>query len=126
VRVIGSKRIAMLVTDGTFDGSKAAEANRLGVRVVKPDDFSTFLDYLQPARLPRHAAALTLRSEIAVASSNGPHTLSDEVVSANHGEQPRDNPADIRLWARANGYSVGVRGRIKSSVIAAYNARSKT
>ena len=80
---------------------------------------STLLDYLQPARLPRHAAALTLRPDSTVANSNGSRTLSDQVVSPNSGEQPRDNPADIRRWPRENGYSVGVRGRIHSIVIAA-------
>jgi hypothetical protein len=94
VRVIGavSKRVAMLVTDGTSDGTKAAEANRLGVRIVKPEELSSLLDYLQPARLPRHAAALTLRSDIAVANSNGVRTLSDQVVSPDRGEQPARQP----------------------------------
>jgi DNA polymerase-3 subunit epsilon len=126
VRVIGavSKRVAMLVTDGTFDGTKAADANRLGIRVVTPSEFSTLLDYLQPARLPRHAAALTLPSDSTVANSNGSRTLPNQVASPNGGEPPRDNPAEIRRWARENGYSVGVRGRIDSIVIAAYDARS--
>src|SRR5437773_187066 len=64
---------------------------------------STLLDYLQPARLPRHAAALTLRPDSTVANSNGSRTLSDQVVSPNSGEQPRDNPADIRRSARETG-----------------------
>ena len=38
-----------------------------------------------------------------VANSNGSRTLSDQVVSPNSGEQPRDNPPDIRRWARETG-----------------------
>jgi DNA polymerase-3 subunit epsilon len=54
VRVIGavSRQTAMLVTDGTFSGGKAADASALATRVVHPDQFAILLTHLQPA-LPR-------------------------------------------------------------------------
>lgn len=56
VRVINavSRQTAMLITDGTFSGGKAADASALAIRVVHPDQFAVLLEHLQPA-LPRQA-----------------------------------------------------------------------
>ena len=60
------------------------------------------------AALPGHYSAalstlLDYLPDSTVANSNGSRTLSDQVVSPNSGEQPRDNPPDIRRWARETG-----------------------
>jgi DNA polymerase-3 subunit epsilon len=51
VRVMNnvSSRTALLVTDGSFSGGKAADAAALGTRCVHPDEFAILLDHLQPA-----------------------------------------------------------------------------
>jgi DNA polymerase-3 subunit epsilon len=51
VRVIGgvSAKTALLVTDGSMDGTKAAKARELGTRTVHPDVYSVLLEHLQPA-----------------------------------------------------------------------------
>lgn len=94
VRVVGavSRRVSMLVTDGGFVGIKAGDAVRLGVRGVHPNQFAIMLDYLQPATEARRTEA------------GGP------------------DAAEIRRWARANGHEVGSRGRLDSTVVAAYRA----
>lgn len=52
VRVLGgvSRKTVMLVSDGTMDGTKAANAAELGTRVVHPDQFEVLLQHLQPAK----------------------------------------------------------------------------
>jgi DNA polymerase-3 subunit epsilon len=52
VRVMSSvtRNSAMLVSDGSMDGTKAASAADLGTRVVHPDEFEVLLIHLQPAR----------------------------------------------------------------------------
>lgn len=51
VRVLGavSRQTAMLVSDGSFSGGKAADAAVLATRVVHPDQFVVLLKHLQPA-----------------------------------------------------------------------------
>jgi DNA polymerase III subunit epsilon len=113
VHVIGavSARTAMLITDGTFHGTKAGEADRLGTRVVTPETFAVLLNHLQPA--PRRAAVpgatLTVRLPGQTAATDG------EVVD-------RLDPALVRAWARENGRTVGDRGRLPTDLIAAYRA----
>jgi DNA polymerase III subunit epsilon len=61
VRVMNnvSSRTALLVTDGSFSGGKAADAAALGTQCVHPAEFATLLDHLQPTarktsvRVPR-------------------------------------------------------------------------
>ena len=59
VRIIGnvSPKTAMLITDGTMDGTKAAKARDLGTRTVHPGTYTILLEHLQPA-LTRAAKAV--------------------------------------------------------------------
>ncbi len=41
-------------------------------------------------------------------------------------QTPAESPAQIREWARANGYEVNERGRIPASVVAAYRVAHGT
>jgi DNA polymerase-3 subunit epsilon len=51
VRITGSVsgKTTLLVSDGTINGNKEADAKRLDLRVVGPDVFRTLLEYVQPA-----------------------------------------------------------------------------
>jgi len=122
VRIIGgvSTRIAMLVTDGSMDGTKAAKARDLGTRVVHPDVYAVLLAHLQPA-VSRGAQPLPLTHatpDPRHPPNTAPETASEPVPSVAGGP----NPADVRAWARANGVEVGVRGRLHKAVIDAYVA----
>lgn len=117
VRIVGnvSRLTAMLVTDGSFAGGKLARATEIGTRVVHPDMFEVLLRHLQPASLLRGRALTTARPEAAVARSSG--EVSTAIDSA-----PTVSPAQIRAWAAANGYSIGVRGRLPLEVVEAFAA----
>ncbi|MBM6402620.1 exonuclease domain-containing protein [Phycicoccus sonneratiae] len=116
VRVVGgvSAKTAMLVSDGTMNGTKAAKAREIHCRVEHPDTYAILLRHLQPA-LPREARALP-------ASQIHPKHASREDATAvavpSSGAGP--NPAVVRAWARANGYEVGTRGRLHKDLIDAY------
>ena len=115
VRVLGavSRRVAMLVTDGGFDGTKAAAARELGTRTVSPEEFAVLLKHLQPALPRRHGVAQgTSTSELAGAAEPQPTV-----------ESSTGAPRAIRDWARQNGFEVGIRGRLPSHVLDAYRAR---
>jgi DNA polymerase III subunit epsilon len=110
VRVLGgvSRRTAMLVTDGTFAGTKAGAAAELGVRTVPPETFEVLLRHLQPAAARRPApAAAAVPAGVAVPA--GPAA-------------GRPDPAIVRRWARTNGYEVGDRGRLPAELYEAYAA----
>ena len=51
VRITGSVsgKTNLLVSDGTINGNKDADAAKLGVRSVTPDKYRKLLDYIQPA-----------------------------------------------------------------------------
>jgi DNA polymerase-3 subunit epsilon len=121
VRVIGSvsRRVALLVSDGTMDGTKAADARALGTRVVHPDELVVMLDHLQPA-LPR-AVKASVKTGAGPGSSEipgKPLPSTDTVLT--EATPPSAPPGVIRAWAREQGYEVGERGRLHSDVIAAY------
>lgn len=113
VRVSGSvsRMTRMLVTDGSMMGTKRAKADQLGTRVVSPDEFSQLLRFIQPAVAPvestKASAAKVKRESSAPSqsalSSAGPWT-----------------PSDVRTWALANGFEVGVRGRLPAEIVDAY------
>jgi DNA polymerase-3 subunit epsilon len=51
VRITGSVsgKTTMLVSDGSINGNKDTDAQRLGVRVIGPIEFKQLMDYVQPA-----------------------------------------------------------------------------
>ena len=97
-----SRKTALLVSDGTVDGTKARAARELGTRVVTPNTFQTLLDHVQPALTP---------------SQRAPRSRANPVRPST------DDSADstrVRQWARDNGITVGERGRISQDVLDAY------
>lgn len=112
VRVMNSvsTKTFALVTDGGFSGGKAADAARLGCRIVHPDDFATLLQHLQPA-IARQ------RKKVPVRETPRSTSHQDAVDSA---PAERADPAVVRQWARDNGYAVGTRGRIHEDLFDAY------
>lgn len=101
VRVVGgvSGKTAMLVSDGSMDGTKAAKARELGTRLVHPDEFEVLLRHVQPAI---ETGAPTKARRV------GPSLPSDV------------DPNKVRRWARANGFEIGDRGRIRADIMEAY------
>lgn len=113
VRVLNgvSRRTAMLVSDGAFDGTKADAARRLGTRTIHPDVFATLLVHLQPALPRRPVAPAGTRTTVPTAPAAP--------------EDPAGRPVDaaaVRRWARANGWAVGDRGRLPQDVVKAYGS----
>ena len=109
-----SSRTAMLVTDGSFSGGKADNADLHGTRSVHPDEFAILLTHLQPAAKKATAAVPRPCTAPAPASLEGAdaRSLPAAHVSA--------SPAVVRAWARANGWDVGERGRLPTEITAAY------
>ena len=120
VRVMGnvSRLTALLVTDGTMDGTKLAKAHEVGTRIIHPDTFETLLTHLQPALVtdaPRPSTA-----------KPGPIPTKPSGSEGNGSQVAPASPTMIRSWALANGYEVGVRGRIAADIVDAYrNAHSE-
>ncbi|OLR93563.1 Lsr2 family DNA-binding protein [Actinokineospora bangkokensis] len=109
VRVMGnvSRRTALLVTCGDFTGTKAKSAASLGTRCVPPEDFAVLLEHLQPAARPTPAPQRTPK-------------LAPTPPAVNAVAVPTVSPAEMRAWARTNGYEVSDRGRVPADVVAAY------
>lgn len=106
VRVLGSVSglTAMLVTDGSFAGGKLERAHELGTRIVDPGVYAALLKHLQPTlvatpKVKATTPAATRRSTPGTAAGT---------------------PGEIRAWGIANGYAVGVRGRLSAELKAAY------
>ncbi len=118
VRVVGSvsRLTAILVTDGGFQGTKAAKAAELGIRVVHPDDFETLLSFLQPAAPPPPPRTTSVGETRATAHPELEQTVPASTQQGANGA----SPSVVRTWAIANGLEVGVRGRIHADVFAAY------
>lgn len=122
VRVMNnvSARTAMLVTDGTFSGGKLADAQALGTRTVKPDEFATLLRHLQPAVRERKATIPVQRPQAAAADvAGGEAELVPVCAAATAADVP---PAQVRAWALERGYAVGQRGRMPAEIFEAYRA----
>ena len=111
VRVLNavSARTAMLVSDGSFHGTKADEAIRLGTRVVTPEAFSVLLKHLQPARQRTSSQPSHVRLP------RQPEPRATGVLDG-------CDPARVRAWARENGLTVGDRGRLPTDLIEAYRS----
>lgn len=116
VRVVGavSRQTAMLVTDGSFHGNKAAKAAELSIRVVHPDEFEVLLTHLQPAVSPPQVRQGHVTPEVG-SSEVVPHPS----ISTQSGARGA-SPSVVRAWAIANGIEVGARGRLHSDVFDAY------
>ena len=125
LRVIGSvsAKVALLVSDGTVSGGKAADAKFLGTRVVHPEEFEVLLNHVQPA-LPREARPLP-RSR----APKGTRDNSKQQSGGNNQSPAKAaalvlpegvTPADVRQWGRENGWGVGSRGRLNPKLVAAY------
>lgn len=113
VRVMGnvSGRTSMVVTDGSFAGTKLARAHELGTRVVDPELYALLLKHLQPAQSP-----VPQKSQRAMPiSAAGTPTAVRSAAS----------PSDIRAWGVANGFAVSVRGRLSADLIGAYELASR-
>jgi DNA polymerase III subunit epsilon len=100
-----SRTTTLLVSDATVTGTKARAAAEFGVRVAHPDEFEQLLDHVQPA-IPRPA---TQPTRPPATHDSGRREPSDTV-----------DPSLVRQWARANGISVGTRGRLHQDVFDAY------
>ena len=115
VRVVDSvsARTALLVTDGSSDGEKARKAVELDVRHVHPADFALLLDVLQPS---------TERGTTPPATTSTPPGPPPAAVVTPEFDAPLapPSPADVRTWARANGFKVGNRGRLPRQLSDAY------
>ncbi|AEG43664.1 DNA polymerase-3 subunit epsilon [Isoptericola variabilis J7] len=118
VRVLGSvsRLTAMLVTDGSFSGTKLAKATELGIRVVHPEVFEVLLAHLQPAAPATKPAVPT-----PAAVATGATTPTTTAAPLTPGPDTAASPSQIRTWALANGYEVGVRGRLPRAVVDAYH-----
>ena len=117
VRVAGniSRLTTMLVTDGTFAGTKLAKATEVGTRIVHPDVFEILLTHLQPAIVHQIKKQPATRSQaLSETPSLEPSATAKPTVAV--------PPAQVRAWAAANGYSIGVRGRLPLEVIEAFTA----
>lgn len=139
VRVTGSvsRRTAMLVSDGSFSGAKAAAAAQLGTRVVHPGDFTKFLDHIQPTLDLAPLELTQLRAVRRIAPDTAPTLTTATSFALPHGDAPaacnvregtaqpalvRPSASAVRAWARDQGLEVGVRGRLASEVWEAYDA----
>ncbi len=125
VRVLNnvSGRTAMLITDDSFHGGKAADAAALGTRHVTPQVFEVLLRHLQPAA-PRRVAVPVQRTECELARDND---TAPEVSGHTTGTVAANvAPAVVRAWAARNGFTVGVRGRLPAEVLEAYRQAHAT
>jgi DNA polymerase-3 subunit epsilon len=122
VRVMSSvnARTAMLVTDGSFEGGKAADAAVLGTRTVTPEVFETLLRHLQPAAATPAVVVPAQRPQPQDDNSRVEGSLVQEGVSSAGAVTSTVAPAVVRAWARDNGFDVGVRGRLPAEIFDAY------
>lgn len=115
VRILSnvSPKVALLVSDDTMDGGKAAKARELGTRTIHPTVFKVLLEHLQPA-LPREERRLPAQRQPAAPKA--------APAAAGHAPVLPDGvtPADVRQWGRDNGWEVGVRGRLNHDLLKAY------
>lgn len=113
VRVIGnvSRRTALLVTDGSFEGTKDARARELGTRRVTPQQYAVLLRYVQPARV-----SIGPEKPTATLEGDSPASSMPECVTEGRGY----DAAAVRAWARAQGIDVGTRGRLPSTLVDSY------
>lgn len=109
----------MLVTDGSFSGTKDARARELGTRRVTPEQYAVLLRHVQPAveKAMQVACASTPTaqpdSRLAVARKTG-SSVAPQVGNVDH------DAAAVRARARTQGIDVSTRGRLPSTLIQAH------
>jgi DNA polymerase-3 subunit epsilon len=121
VRVMGnvSRLTVLLVTDGSYVGIKREKAAECGTRIVEPDVFEHLLTHLQPSTRAGIPVAVGPRRG---SGASTPGVVAP-VPTPSAGERitsGEPSPGEVRTWALANGYTVGVRGRLPSEVREAY------
>jgi DNA polymerase-3 subunit epsilon len=114
-----SKRTALLVTDETCHGTKSSAADTHRTRRVSPEDFTLLLRHLQPAHFTPGSASA--RSDVVGAVLPEPRGAALQEVTTTSTAERRLPTGEIRAWARANGYTVGDRGRLPAEVLAAWS-----
>lgn len=142
LRVTGSvsRRTAVLVADGANPHTtKAIRARAFGTRTVSPGVFEQLVEYVQPADAAPTVGDTAFRTDkrretaASDAAPGGttadpdpvrqePHRVNVTARSTSCESRETDDPTTIRAWARRNGYTVGVRGRIPQAVRKAYRA----
>lgn len=129
VLVMGSvsRRIAMLVTDGSMQGTKWAEARALAMRTVTPQQYAVLLRHIQPAVVaasrgdtPLDSTQVPSRAIPDADRQSGPAPR--RVAESRHAADASIDPAAVRAWAREQGIEVGTRGRLPATLIDAYRA----
>lgn len=123
VRIMSSvnARTAMLVTAGDFDGGKACDARTPGTRTITPETFQELLTHLQPTLRREPVVAVPVQRQPSFAGGGPTSDAEAPGISCTSlaSEVP---PAVVRQWAAANGFVVGVRGRLPAEVFHAYAA----
>lgn len=109
---------AMLVSDGSMDGTKMAKARECRTRIVSPEQYKVLLDHIQPpvARKSKAPAATPVPTVSSEDATSGAASATVGLATA------EVTPAVIRAWARENGWEVGVRGRLPAPLLEAYAA----
>lgn len=110
-----SGRTALVVSDGSVEGNKVADARRLGTRVVTPEVFAVLVDNVQPAEVAE-------ARPVAVTSARVATTRDPRVPRAPRAALQGVLPSEVRRWARENGFEIGDRGRLPQDVLDAYVA----
>jgi hypothetical protein len=83
--------------------------------VVHPDVFEILLTHLQPASMQRVGTQFTPRLQVASETTSIAQSATPVITVP---------PAQVRAWAAANGYAIGVRGRLPVEVVDAFTAAS--
>ena len=123
VRVMGnvSRLTVLLVTDGSYVGIKREKAAECGTRIVEPDVFEHLLTHLQPSTRAEIPVAVGQRRGAGASTASSAAQAPVPAQAAGEPSAPgQPSPGEVRTWALANGYTVGVRGRLPSGVREAY------
>lgn len=112
---------AVLVTDGSMDGTKARKAAELGTRTVTPATYERLLAHLQPAAVPAEAARPPSTSVLTPAGT-GVSLAPIARKFARRAETGDPTPSQLRAWGRDNGWTLGERGRLPAELLDAYRA----
>ncbi len=112
-----TKRVTILLTDD-LDGGEATQTVRFALdgRELEIDLTDENAIKLRKTLLPFIAAGRR--------SGNRIDGSQPSRARANTSSKIRDDLTDVRSWAKANGYDVSDRGRVKGDILEAYLAAS--